>query len=102
MEAAGRSADDIIGAAYLTVVFGEKLEAERQLAEHSQLYYGAPHDVISAQQASTAGPIEHVGEWVKGFIDAGASHLCVRLGCEDVAGQLEILAGLLTDLRSER
>lgn len=98
-EAAGRAVDDVSVGAYLTVVFGEQREAAARLAEHSELYYGIPHEVIATQQASVAGPPELVGQWIRTYIDAGAEHLCIRIGCDDVAGQLETLAGLLGDLR---
>lgn len=98
-EAAGRDPADVIGAAYLTVVFGEPQAAERALHEHSELYYGVPHEVIASQQGSIAGPEAMVGGWLREFIDAGAQHLCVRIGCEDVRSQVETLSGLLGELR---
>ena len=79
---AGRSADDVTGAAYLTVVFGPAERARAELEEHSLLYYGVPHSVIETQQGSVAGPQETVHEWLQGFIDAGAEHLCIRIGSE--------------------
>ncbi len=98
-EAAGRPADAVTANAYLTVVVGPEDDARRLLAEHSQLYYGVPHDVIAGQQASIAGPSDVVERWIRGFIEAGAEHLCIRIGCADVDGQLEILAGLVDRLR---
>lgn len=99
-EAAGRAPDELTAAAYLTVVFGEVAPAERALAEHSQLYYGVPHEVVARQQGSVAGPPDLVGEWLQGFIAVGVEHICVRIGSEDVIDQIEILAGLLSQLRS--
>ncbi len=99
-EKAGRSPDAVTGAAYLTVVIGESTWAEGALAEHSQLYYGVPHEAIAKVQGSMAGPADKVGEWLQGFIDAGAEHLCVRIGCEDVNSQMETLADLLDELRA--
>lgn len=97
--AAGRDPDTVTAAAYLTVVFGEVARAERELAEHSERYYGVPHEVIRRQQGSAAGPPGFVAEWLAGFAAAGADHLCIRLGCEDTRGQFDILAGLLEELR---
>ena len=99
-EAAGRPAGAITAAAYLTVVIGEAASAERELAEHSLLYYGVPHEKVAKVQGSMAGPADKVGQWLSGFIDAGAEHLCVRIGCEDVEGQLALLAELLDEIRS--
>lgn len=98
-EQAGRDASELTIAVYLTVTIGEKEAAEAELAEHSLLYYGAPHEVISRVQGSTAGPVDHVGEWLQGFIDAGAQHLCVRVASRDAPGQVEQLATILDQLR---
>ena len=96
---AGRDPDTITGAAYLTVVFGDTADAERALSEHSQLYYGVPHEVIATQQGSIAGPPEVVVSWLRGFIDAGATHLCIRIGSRDLRPQFDVLAGLLPELQ---
>lgn len=98
-EEAGRSADDLAIGMYVTVVIGEPAEAQRQIEEHAQLYYGAPYDTISRVQGSKAGSREQVGEWMQAFIDAGAQHLCVRFGCDNPEAQLDLLAGMLEDLR---
>ncbi len=99
-EAAGRSVDDVSANIYLTVVFGPRQQAEKELAEHSLLYYGVPHEVIAKQQGSVAGPPNLVAEWLQGFIGQGAQHLCIRIGSANVAAQLETMAGLLDQLRS--
>lgn len=96
---AGRDPLSVTAAAYLTVVFGETDEATTALHQHSQLYYGIPHDVVARQQGSVAGPVDVVTGWLRSFVAAGAEHLCIRIGCEDVEGQLTILAGLLDELR---
>ena len=94
-ENAGRSSDSITASAYLTVVFGESDKAEAQLAEHSELYYGVPHEQISKAQGSIAGSVEKVVDWLDEFVSAGVEHLCIRFGCEDISGQLETLASVL-------
>jgi alkanesulfonate monooxygenase SsuD/methylene tetrahydromethanopterin reductase-like flavin-dependent oxidoreductase (luciferase family) len=98
-EAAGHDPARLTAAAYLTVAIGSRDRAERELAEHSELYYGVPHEVISRQQGSMAGPPDEVGAWLRSFVDAGADHLCVRIGSERVDEQVETLAGLLDELR---
>jgi alkanesulfonate monooxygenase SsuD/methylene tetrahydromethanopterin reductase-like flavin-dependent oxidoreductase (luciferase family) len=97
--AAGRPAGEVTANLYATVVLGEPATAQAQLAEHSQLYYGVPHEVIARQQGSVAGTEEQVVTWLRGFIDAGADHLCIRFGCADTRGQLERFAPLLAQLR---
>lgn len=99
-EAAGRNPADVGAAAYLTVVIGETAAAEAALHEHSQLYYGVPHSAIAAMQGSIAGPRDEVIAWLRGFIDAGATHVCVRIGSADVHGQSELIAEALDELRS--
>ncbi len=96
---AGRPAGEVSANLYATVVLGEPAEAEAQLAQHSQLYYGVPHEVIARQQGSVAGTEEQVVAWLRAFIDAGAEHLCIRFGCADPASQLERFAPLLSELR---
>jgi len=98
-ETAGRPAADITAAAYLTVTFGEPAVAEAELKEHSELYYGVPHELIAKQQGSVAGPRELVLAWLQEFIDAGVSHLCLRIGSANMNEQLEILADSLDELR---
>lgn len=97
---AGRPAGEVTANLYATVVVGEPAAAQAQLAEHSQLYYGVPHEVIARQQGSVAGTEEQVVAWLRGFIDAGAEHLCIRFGCADAASQLERFAPMLAELRS--
>jgi len=97
--AAGRPAGEVTANLYATVVLGEPAAAEAALAEHSELYYGVPHTVIARQQGSVAGLDEQVVAWLRGFIDAGADHLCIRFGCADARGQLERFAALLPQLR---
>lgn len=99
VEAAGRQPGDLAIGLYVTVVIGETAAAEAELHEHSQLYYGLPHDTISKVQGSTAGPIDAVGEWIQEYIDAGAEHLCVRFASRDVEGQMEAFAPLAAQLR---
>lgn len=97
--AAGRPEGEVTANLYATVVLGEPAAAEAALAEHSELYYGVPHSVIARQQGSVAGTAEQVVTWLRGFIDTGAEHLCIRFGCADARGQLERFAALLPELR---
>lgn len=98
-EAAGRQLSDLTIANYVTVVIGEPAQAQAELEEHLQLYYSAPFEAIRRFQGVTAGDADHCGEFIQGFIDAGAEHLCVRFACRDVAGQMEKFTELLPALR---
>lgn len=91
-EAAGRDPDGLSVGMYLTVVIGEPAAAEAQLAEHLELYYGAPFEVLRRFQAACSGSVDEVGSFARSFLDAGADHLCVRFGCRDVRGQMERFA----------
>lgn len=99
-DAVGRDVAELTIACYLTVNIGDPTTAQAELEEHSQLYYGAPHDVISKVQGSTAGSVEHVAEWVNEFIEAGAQHLCIRFASRDPAAQLDRFAPIATQLRT--
>ena len=99
-EAAGRDPNSLDIAMYLTVVVGETATAEAALAEHSELYYNKPASEIASWQAGCAGPVHEVVEFIHGFIDAGADHICVRFATRDVSEQVHLLAEHLPDLRS--
>ena len=99
-EAAGRDPDELDICIYSTVVVGEPADAQAQIAEHLQLYYGAPYDAIRKFQGVCAGTADEVGSFVQSFIDAGANHVCVRFATRDVAGQMEAFTELLPELRS--
>ena len=99
-EQAGRAPSDLTIACYLTINIGEQAQAQRELEEHSQLYYGAPHKIISRVQGSIAGDRDRVGEWMQSFIDAGAEHLCVRFASPDPQTQLGRFAELAGELAS--
>lgn len=100
-EEVGRLRSELTIAVYLTVNIGEPVQAQGELEEHSKLYYGVPHSTISRFQGSTAGDADHVGDWLRGFIDAGAEHLCIRFASRDPLGQLERLVPIADQLRSE-
>jgi alkanesulfonate monooxygenase SsuD/methylene tetrahydromethanopterin reductase-like flavin-dependent oxidoreductase (luciferase family) len=100
-EEVGRTPSDLTIAVYLTVNIGEQTQAQAALEEHSELYYGVAHETISKFQGSTAGDADHVGEWLRTFIDAGAEHLCIRFASSAPQAQLEQLAVIADQLRSK-
>ncbi|MGH9057510.1 MAG: LLM class flavin-dependent oxidoreductase [Acidimicrobiales bacterium] len=101
---AGRDPAHVDAGAYLTLaVAGSSSRAAEDLDAYMRAYYGLPAEVMARTQASHAGTTESAGEWVAGYVDAGARHVVVRLarptldGYEDAAAR--ILAAL-TPLRA--
>jgi probable F420-dependent oxidoreductase len=88
--AAGRSPDDVIGAAYLTVALDpDPAKAEARMNQFLETYYAAPAQVIKARQAGYAGPLEGCVEWIQRWIDAGARHIALRFAGGDQLAQVD-------------
>lgn len=96
--AAGRDADAMTGALYLTLAVSDTAErAEANLVAYLNNYYGALGPKMRASEACYAGPPDGTGRWLKGFIDAGASHLVLRFA-GDHDSQLETVSRVRRDL----
>jgi probable F420-dependent oxidoreductase len=94
--AAGRGADAVIGAAYLTLALdADRAAAERRLRAFLETYYAAPARTILARQATYAGPVEGCGEWLERWIAAGCRHISLRFAGGDQLAQLEEAATTL-------
>ena len=88
--AAGRSPDDVLGAAYLTIALdSDPAKAEARMNQFLETYYAAPAKVIKARQAGYAGPIEGCVEWIQRWIDAGARHIALRFAGGDQLAQVD-------------
>ena len=100
--AAGRPADAVGGAAYVTLALdANRAAAEQRLASFLETYYAAPAAAIMKRQATYAGPIEGCVEWLQRWIDAGARHLALRFAGGDQLAQVdEAAATLLPRLKS--
>jgi probable F420-dependent oxidoreductase len=86
---AGRSADAITGAAYVTLALDpSRAAAEERLHTFLETYYAAPARALMARQATYAGPIEGCVEWLQSWIAAGASHLSLRFAGGDQLAQV--------------
>jgi len=98
--AAGRPADAVTGAAYVTLALDPSpAAAEQRLHSFMETYYGAPARVILARQAAYAGPLEGCAEWLQRWIDAGARHIALRFaGGDQLAQVAEAAAKLLPRL----
>src|SRR4029450_13485478 len=77
--AAGRPADAVSGAAYLTVAFDvDARAAERRLHGFLETYYAMPAQAMMARPATYAGPIQGCAEGMQRRIGAGPPHLAAR------------------------
>jgi probable F420-dependent oxidoreductase len=86
---AGRSANAITGAAYVTLALDpSRAAAEERLHTFLETYYAAPARALMARQATYAGPIEGCVEWLQRWIAAGASHLSLRFAGGDQLAQV--------------
>jgi len=88
--AAGRAADAVTGAAYVTLALdADPAAAERRLHQFLETYYAAPARVILARQACYAGPLDGCVAWLQRWIDAGARHINLRFAGGDQLAQVD-------------
>src|SRR5262245_6775958 len=88
--AAGRPADAVMGAAYVTLAIDrDRAAAEKRLHGFLETYYGVPASAMLGRQAVYAGPIEGAAEWLQRWIDAGARHLVLRFAGGDQIAQVD-------------
>ena len=93
---AGRAADAVTGAAYVTLALDpDRAAAEQRLHAFLETYYAAPARAIMARQATYAGPIEGCVAWLQRWIDAGARHLALRFAGGDQLAQVDEAARVL-------
>lgn len=95
---AGRDADALVGAAYLTLAIDENAaRGEERINTYLENYYGVPAKMIRERQACYAGPAEGAAQWLAAYTAEGASHLVLRFvgNHED---HLETVARLREDL----
>jgi len=87
---AGRPAAAVRGAAYVTLALDpDRRAAETRLHRFLETYYAAPAAAIMARQATYAGPIEGCLEWLRRWLDAGATHLALRFAGGDQLAQVD-------------
>jgi alkanesulfonate monooxygenase SsuD/methylene tetrahydromethanopterin reductase-like flavin-dependent oxidoreductase (luciferase family) len=100
--AAGRDPSALIGAMYLTIAVDEDVpRARARLDAYLAQYYGRPAAEMRARQACYAGSAQGLMEWLRGYAEAGASHLILRFA-GDHERHLEWVAGLSAELRAAR
>ncbi|MGH9114944.1 MAG: LLM class flavin-dependent oxidoreductase [Acidimicrobiales bacterium] len=100
-EEAGRSPEQVVAGVYLTVAVADTAKrAAEDLDAYMRAYYGLPAEVMARTQASHAGTLESAGDWVAGYVGAGASHVVVRLARPTLDGYQDAAAKILAALRS--
>jgi len=92
---AGRDPGQIVGSAYITVAIDpDRAIANRELDEYLESYYNQPAERIREQQYTFAGNLDEASAWIRGFVDAGASHLVVRFTGKHDREQMALLASI--------
>jgi len=97
--AAGRDPRTLTGAMYLTLAIDEDADrAEAKINGFLKHYYaGMQPDQMRKRQMCYAGPPAGAAAWLKGYADAGVTHLMLRFAGEHER-HLEIVARLRRDL----
>jgi alkanesulfonate monooxygenase SsuD/methylene tetrahydromethanopterin reductase-like flavin-dependent oxidoreductase (luciferase family) len=102
-EQAGRDADSITPALFVTVRVDDSAEAgEQELDRYALANYGMPLADLRRIQAAVAGTAEDVAAALERYVAAGARHLVVRLGAIGLRAQdeqLDRVAAMLPALR---
>jgi alkanesulfonate monooxygenase SsuD/methylene tetrahydromethanopterin reductase-like flavin-dependent oxidoreductase (luciferase family) len=93
---AGRHADDLTPALFVSVVITDSIPAGHAALEaFSQANYGLPLAQLETIQALAAGPPEHVAARLREYVAAGAGHLVCRIATTSLATQREQLEQLI-------
>jgi alkanesulfonate monooxygenase SsuD/methylene tetrahydromethanopterin reductase-like flavin-dependent oxidoreductase (luciferase family) len=95
---AGRDVGGFVAAIYVTLAIDEDAgRAGQRIDAFLERYYGQPAAVLRRRQAVYGGPPSDAAEFLKGFADAGAGHVIVRL-VGDPDRQLEPLTAIRRQL----
>jgi alkanesulfonate monooxygenase SsuD/methylene tetrahydromethanopterin reductase-like flavin-dependent oxidoreductase (luciferase family) len=98
LSGAGRDAGAFVAAVYMTLAIDEDSKrAGQRIDRFLENYYAQPAAVLRQRQACYGGPAAGAADYLKGYADAGASHLIVRF-TGDHARNLENLIRLRADL----
>ena len=89
---AGRDAAAVAPALFVSVVVTDTVERGRQLlGTFAEASYGLPLEQLEQIQALAAGPADVVAEKLRGYVEAGARHLAVRIATTTLESQREQL-----------
>ncbi len=92
--ASGRDADALTGAMYVTLALDDDASrADERLNSYLERYYAQPAAQTRRRQACYAGATEGVAQWLRGYAEAGATHLVLRFA-GDHERHLETVAAL--------
>ena len=95
---AGRDPADLTGAIYLTMALDEDAaRGEKRIDDFLESYYGQPAALLRKRQACFGGPADAAAEWMKSYVEAGASHLVLRFA-GDHERQQDAMARVRQDL----
>ena len=95
---AGRDANALVGAMYLTISVDEDASrANARLDSYLERYYSQPAAVLRSRQASYAGGAAGLGDWLRDYAQAGATHLVLRFA-GDHERHMDSVAGLRPQL----
>lgn len=95
---AGGEADGLVGALYATVTQADNAEVgEALIMDYLRAYYGPVAEKMRATNACYGGPMEGLGPWLHGFVDAGVRHLVLRFAGDHDA-QLDAVSRLRQDM----
>jgi hypothetical protein len=87
-----------VAAIYVTLAIdGDASRAGQRINAFLERYYGQPAEVMRRRQAVFGGPPDAAAGFLKGFADAGANHMIVRL-VGDPDRQLETVVGFRAQL----
>jgi alkanesulfonate monooxygenase SsuD/methylene tetrahydromethanopterin reductase-like flavin-dependent oxidoreductase (luciferase family) len=93
---AGRNADDVTPAMYLTVLVDDDAErGHRAAQEWCQRWYELPFEMVSSVQAFLIGSAADVAAGIARYVDAGARHIVVRMASVDPEEDLALVADVV-------
>jgi probable F420-dependent oxidoreductase len=83
----------VTAALYATVCVDEDPTlARKRLRAQIERYYNAPLEVVETIQAMFAGPARETAAWLRGYVEAGAQHVVIRLAADDHVAAMEKFA----------
>ena len=94
--AVGRDPSSVTAGLYATVCVSG---GEDELDAYMQGYYGLPLSVMGQVQAAHAGTVAAAAEWLLSYVEAGASHVVVRVATRNVASIGDAAEELLSAMR---
>ena len=90
-EETGGDAGRLHRAVYTTLNINEdKAQADREMRDFIEGYYNTPFETMARSQSVFTGNVREAGDWLKGFIAAGAQTIVIRFGGPNQSSQLEL------------